>query len=117
MARAIVRPVARRQPLVAPCLAAAVAALTAIAGCSDDAASPWFGATTRPADHAADTLYVANGSEPEYIDPGKCNDTGCAALTTQLFEGLTRQSPRDAHPVQGVAEAWEKSDDNRLYRF
>ena len=49
--------------------------------------------------------------------PGKCSDSACAALVTQLFEGLTRSHPDDGHPVQGVAQRWEKSDDNRLFRF
>ncbi len=63
------------------------------------------------------TFYVNNGTEPEYLDPGKCGDTASEALVTQLFEGLTRSHPDDAHPVQGVAQRWERSDDNRLYRF
>ncbi len=84
--------------------------------CCDDAASPYFGSTTRVERDAA-TFHVNDGGEPEYLDPGKCSDGGCAALVTQLFEGLTRYSPEDGHPVQGVARAWEKSDDNRRFRF
>jgi oligopeptide transport system substrate-binding protein len=64
-----------------------------------------------------ETFYVNGGGEPEYLDPGKCADGACAALITQLFEGLTRYHPEDARPAQGVAVAWEKSDDNRLFRF
>jgi oligopeptide transport system substrate-binding protein len=93
----------------------ALAALLACAAC-DDAASPYFGATRRVSADPA-TFYVNNGSEPEYLDPGKCADNACASLLTQLFEGLTRSHPDDGHPVQGVAERWDKSDDNRSYRF
>ena len=87
----------------------------AAAGC-DREASPYFGSTRRVSGDPA-TLYVNNGNEPEYLDPGKCADGGCAALVVQLFEGLTRHHPGDGHPVQGVARSWEKSDDNRVYRF
>jgi oligopeptide transport system substrate-binding protein len=94
-----------------------LAALAALAACGcEDAASPYFGSTRRATTDSA-TFYVNAGSEPEYLDPGKCADAGCAALVTQLFEGLTRYHPDDAHPVQGVAERWEKSDDNRRFRF
>lgn len=86
------------------------------AGGCDDAASAYFGGAARLERDPA-TFHVNNGSEPEYLDPGKCSDGGCAALVTQLFEGLTRYSPEDGHPVQGVAQSWEKSDDNRLFRF
>jgi oligopeptide transport system substrate-binding protein len=82
----------------------------------DDPASPYFGSTRREGRDAA-TFSVNALSEPEYLDPGKCSDAACAALVTQLFEGLTRYHPEDARPVQGVAERWEKSDDNRIYRF
>jgi oligopeptide transport system substrate-binding protein len=93
----------------------ALAAALGSAGC-DDAASPYYGGARRVyADPA--TLHVNNGSEPEYLDPGKCADAGCGALVTQLFEGLTRHHPEDAHPVQGVALRYDRSDDNRLYRF
>ena len=87
----------------------------AAAGC-DDAASPCFGSAARVERDPA-TFHVNNGSEPEYLDPGKCSDVGCGTLVTQLFEGLTRYSPEDGHPVQGVAQSWDKSDDNRFYRF
>ncbi len=98
-------------------LALLLTALPALAasGC-DDAASPYFGSTRRATRDPA-TFYVNAGGEPEYLDPGKCADAGCAALITQLFEGLTRYHPEDGHPVQGVAERWEKSDDNRRFRF
>ncbi len=94
---------------------AAVIVALATAAC-DDARSPYFGAAAR-AERDPHTFHVNNGGEPEYLDPGKCSDGGCAALVTQLFEGLTRYSPEDGHPVQGVAQSYDKSDDNRLFRF
>ncbi|AUX22638.1 peptide ABC transporter substrate-binding protein [Sorangium cellulosum] len=65
----------------------------------------------------AATLYVNNGSEPEYLDPGKTNDSASNTLVQQMFEGLTAYAPGDLHPVQGVATRWEQSDDNRIFRF
>lgn len=93
---------------------AAVAPLAA--GCGNDDASPYFGATTRPPKDVA-TFYSNTSGEPEYLDPGKANDTASTALTGQLFEGLTSPHPRDTHPVQGVAQSFERSADNRFYRF
>jgi oligopeptide transport system substrate-binding protein len=93
---------------------AAIAALS-VSGC-DDAASPYFGGARRVGRDAR-TFHVNNGGEPEFLDPSKCADAGCSVLCTQLFEGLTRHHPGDAHPVQGVARSWDRSDDNRLYRF
>jgi oligopeptide transport system substrate-binding protein len=96
--------------------AAAIAAILALSACSSEETTPYFGATSR-AGKDPRTFYVNNVSEPEYLDPGKCNDTLSGALIAQLFEGLTGYDPRDGHPVQGVAESWDRSDDNRLYRF
>lgn len=94
----------------------ALAALAALAaGCNADA-SPYFGSTKRVSRDTT-TFYVNNGSEPEYLDPGKCAEGICSVLITQLFEGLTRRHPEDGRPVQGVAARWEKSDDNRVFRF
>ncbi len=96
--------------------AAAIAAILGLSACSSEEMTPYFGATSR-AGKDPRTFYVNNVSEPEYLDPGKCNDTLSGALIAQLFEGLTGYDPRDGHPVQGVAESWDRSDDNRLYRF
>lgn len=88
----------------------------ALAACSRDDASPYFGATDR-ASRSPDTFYIKIATEPEYLDPGKSGDTVSTALAVQLFEGLTSDDPRDGHPVQGVATRWDVSADNRLYRF
>jgi oligopeptide transport system substrate-binding protein len=96
--------------------ASLIVAALGLAGCSSEETSPFFGVTSRVGKDAR-TFYVNNVSEPEYLDPGKCNDTLSGALIAQLFEGLTGYDPRDGHPVQGVAESWERSDDNRLFRF
>jgi len=92
------------------------AAALGLSACSTEESSPYFGTTFRGGKDVR-TFYVNNVSEPEYLDPGKCSDTLSGALVAQLFEGLTGYDPRDGHPVQGVAERWERSDDNRLFRF
>lgn len=107
-------PPARRIPTARAALSAAVALL--VAGCNADDGNPYFGATTRPAKDVA-TFYTNTSGEPEYLDPGKAADTASAALIDQLFEGLASTHPGDTHPVPGVASSFERSADNRLYRF
>src|SRR5262249_23304003 len=63
------------------------------------------------------TIYINNNTEPEWIDPGRAHDTASTALVEQMFEGLTAYDAKDLHAVQAVAERWDQSADNRLYRF
>ncbi|MEO5730741.1 MAG: peptide ABC transporter substrate-binding protein, partial [Byssovorax sp.] len=107
---------AAAQGLQTKLAAGALVAVLGLSACSNEETSPYFGTTLRRAKDPR-TFYVNNVSEPEYLDPGKCNDTLSGALIAQLFEGLTGYDPRDGHPVQGVAERWDRSDDNRLFRF
>lgn len=96
-------------------LAAAGLLAGALGACSGDDGA-YFGTTRRVGKDAA-TLYVNNGNEPEYLDPGKPTDMASTVLINQMFEGLTAYAPGDLHATQGVALRWEKSDDNRLFRF
>ncbi len=107
-------PATRRIRPVASALSGVLALL--VAGCGGDDANPYFGATIRPAKDVA-TFYSNTSGEPEYLDPGKANDTASTTLVGQLFEGLTSLHPRDTHPIQGVASSFEQSADNRLFRF
>ncbi len=107
-------PSARRIRTARAALSAAVALL--VAGCNADDGNPYFGATTRPAKDVA-TFYTNTSGEPEYLDPGKAADAASGALIDQLFEGLASTHPGDTHPVPGVASSFERSTDNRLYRF
>ena len=97
--------------------AAVIAGLLAgaLPGCASDD-GPYFGTSRRVGKDAA-TIYVNNGNEPEYLDPAKSNDTASSALINQMFEGLTAYAPGDVHATQGVASRWDKSDDNRIFRF
>lgn len=85
------------------------------AACGEDE-SPYFGTTTRKG-KSPSTFYVNAGPEPELIDPGRATDGVGTLFVSHLFEGLSVYDPRDAHPTQGVARAWDRSDDNRLFRF
>lgn len=102
-----------RARLLALALAAAGAA--GVSGCADDA-SPYFG-TTRRAGKDPSTFYVNSAGEPEYIDPGRVAEAIGSLFASHTFEGLSVYDPRDGHPTQGVAFAYDKSDDNRLFRF
>lgn len=97
-------------------------ALSALAlsgsACRKGATDPrYFGVVERPAGRRADTLYVNAGGDPQHLDPGKAADQTSSLLAMHMFEGLTSYHPLDLHPVQGVAERYDKSPDNRLFRF
>ncbi|MBK8256358.1 MAG: hypothetical protein IPK82_27275 [Polyangiaceae bacterium] len=85
------------------------------AGCSDSG-DPYFGTAVRKG-KSPSTFYVNLGVEPEFVDPGRASEAAGTLLVSHLFEGLGVYDPKDAHPTQGVAYTWEKSDDNRLFRF
>jgi oligopeptide transport system substrate-binding protein len=87
-------------------------------GCGKGSTDPrYFGVVERPPGRRADTLYVNAGGDPQHLDPGKAADQTSSLLAMHLFEGLTSYHPLDFHPVQGVAERYDKSPDNRLFRF
>jgi oligopeptide transport system substrate-binding protein len=92
---------------------AACVGLVAIA-CDGDRGA-YFGTTERRG-RDPNTFYVNNGTEPEYLDPGKAHDSASTTLVEHLFEGLVSMGP-EGQLVPGVALRWEQSDDNRLYRF
>ncbi len=62
-------------------------------------------------------LVIVNGNEPESLDPAIVTGVAEMRITKALFEGLLRMDPRDAHPVPGLAEHWEISEDGRTYTF
>lgn len=106
-----------RPPSPARLLAAAIAIAGASggAGCEGDSGE-YYGTTTRSG-KAPTTYYVNAGAEPEFVDPGRVGEAIGSLLLNHVFEGLSVYDPRDTHPTQGVAMAWDKSDDNRLFRF
>jgi oligopeptide transport system substrate-binding protein len=93
----------------------AAASLTLSAGCADDT-SEYYGTTERTG-KSPTTYYVNAGAEPEFVDPGRVGEAIGSLLLNHVFEPLSVYDPRDSHPTQGVAISWDKSDDNRLFRF
>ncbi|MFO0588179.1 MAG: peptide ABC transporter substrate-binding protein [Polyangiaceae bacterium] len=95
---------------------ACAAGTAAFATACDDGKSPFFGTTTRVG--KPPSVFTMNlPGEPELIDPGRSGEAIGTSLIAHVFEGLTTYDPRDAHPVQGVARAWDRTDDSRLFRF
>ncbi|RKX34602.1 MAG: peptide ABC transporter substrate-binding protein [Verrucomicrobia bacterium] len=62
-------------------------------------------------------LHVGNGTEPQDIDPQTVTGVPEHNIITAVLEGLVREDPVDLHPVPGVAESWEISEDGRVYTF
>ena len=62
-------------------------------------------------------LHRGNGQEVQDLDPQLANSTGEFNILSALLEGLVGEDPQDLHPVPGVAEAWDVSDDGRTYTF
>lgn len=63
------------------------------------------------------TLHIGNLSEPVDLDPQLVTSITDAQIVLNLFEGLTAMDPSDAHPVPGVAERWENSEDKHTWTF
>jgi ABC-type oligopeptide transport system substrate-binding subunit len=75
----------------------------------------YFG-TTRPR-HGPGEVWTNLGSEPEWIDPGKCSDASGGVVIFNLFAGLTQLHPRTLAPMPDVARGWDVSADGRVYTF
>lgn len=106
----------RRSGAAPTSLAVLALALPCAGGCDVGSDGAYYGTTVRRG-KAPTTFYENNASEPEYLDPGKANDSASTILAFQMFEGLTAYHPKDLHPVQAMATHWEQTDDNRMYRF
>jgi oligopeptide transport system substrate-binding protein len=99
------------------CAAVVAVLLTAPSiGCKRDEGG-YFGTTKRIGGRPPGDLYVATLGEPEYLDPGLVSDQGSSVVVDDLFEGLLVVHPQDLHLTQGVATHYDKSDDNRFFRF
>jgi oligopeptide transport system substrate-binding protein len=51
------------------------------------------------------------------LDPQIVNSVGEFNVLSALLEGLVAEDPHDLHPVPGVAERWEISEDGKTYTF
>src|SRR5215470_18043280 len=62
-------------------------------------------------------LHLGNLTEPTDLDPHVVTSQQDFNIMMALFEGLLSVDPKDLHPVPGVAERWEVSDDDKVYTF
>lgn len=62
-------------------------------------------------------LHIANGTEPEDIDPHLTTGVTEFNIQLALIEGLVSENPRDLTPEPGVAKSWEISEDGTIYTF
>ncbi len=63
------------------------------------------------------TLYMANGSEPEFLDPHLSSGSPESNIINATFEGLTRKHHKTLKPEPAIAKSWEISEDNLTYTF
>jgi oligopeptide transport system substrate-binding protein len=62
-------------------------------------------------------LFIGNGTEPKGLDPHVVTGVTEHNIISALLEGLVSEDPVDLHPVPGVAERWDISDDGLRYTF
>ena len=62
-------------------------------------------------------LHLSNGSEPESIDTHIVTGVPEHNVISALTEGLVTEDPVDLHPVPGMAESWDISEDGTVYTF
>jgi oligopeptide transport system substrate-binding protein len=60
---------------------------------------------------------IANGNEPESLDPAIVTAVPDMRIARALFEGLARLDGKSGRPTPGLAERWDVSPDGRAYTF
>lgn len=60
---------------------------------------------------------IANGAEPESLDPHQVQGVPEHRILMALFEGLIADDPVTAGALPGVAKSWDISDDGTVYTF
>src|SRR6056297_1819285 len=70
-----------------------------------------------PTASAGAEFIIANGTEPESLDPHLISGVPEHRIYMGLFEGLVRPDPETSEALPGVAESWEISDDLTTYTF
>lgn len=61
-------------------------------------------------------LFVSSYATFQFLDPAHAAQNDERVVASHLFEGLTIRGP-DGELAQGVAERWERSADQRHFRF
>lgn len=62
-------------------------------------------------------LYIANGDEPQALDPHITTGAPDFHVISSMFEGLTALNPKTLELEPGAAASWELSDDLMTYTF
>lgn len=91
-----------------------VVAVLVTTGCKPTE-SRFFGTTTPR--HGPDELWINNGGEPEWLDPGKCSDGAGGEILWNTFAGLVQAHPATLEPMPELASRWDVSPDGRTYTF
>jgi oligopeptide transport system substrate-binding protein len=92
---------------------AALAVISLVAGCAKKTATVSSG--SKPV--TEQVWRINNGAEPQELDPHAVTGIPEHKIIMGLFEGLVTEDPKDLHPVPGLAESWEISDDGLVYTF
>jgi len=85
-----------------------------LAGC--ETSVPGYFGTVRPK-HPPDVLWMNNGGEPQWIDPGKCADSNGGDVIWNTFAGLVEAHPATLDPMPEIARDWTISADGTVYTF
>lgn len=84
--------------------------------CGCEGPHPDYFGSVRPK-HGPDELWLNNGAEPEWIDPGKCSDGNGGEIIRNIFAGLTQAHPKSLESMPDIAERWDVSDDGQSFTF
>ncbi len=60
---------------------------------------------------------IANGAEPEAIDPYLISGTIEARITQSMFEAFFIHDPKTAEPINGLVESHSINEDGLVYKF
>ncbi|MBH53219.1 MAG: peptide ABC transporter substrate-binding protein [Opitutaceae bacterium] len=63
------------------------------------------------------TIHIANGAEPQTLDPHVVTGIPEDRIVRNIFEGLVVLNPDTVEPAPGSAERWEVLDGGRQFRF
>jgi len=86
-----------------------------LAACRSKEASAYFG-TVKPR-HGPNELWINNGGEPEWVDPGKMSGAVGGELAQNMFAGLVDWHPATLEPIAELATGYSVSEDGRTYTF
>lgn len=87
-----------------------------LAGCGGEKSAEKPADKPAAAANGKQEIIIANGTEPDSLDPHKMNDMPSAAIISQMMEGLVVDGD-EGQIVPGMAERWETSEDGKVWTF